>query len=317
MTTPAHKILQAGPLPPALSNLLAQACETHVLGSEADPDAFLAAHGGEFTLVVTNATAGASAALMARLPRLQAICSIGVGTDAIDLGAAKARGIVVSNTPDVLNDCVADLALGLLIDVARGLSAADRHVRRGDWLAKGPIPPGTRVSGKRLGLLGMGNIARAIARRAAGFSMDIRYHCRTPKPALAWPYEPSLLELAGWADFLVVACSGGAETRHLVSAEVLRALGPKAFLVNVARGSVIDEAAMVDALQRGGLGGAALDVFENEPQVPASLVAMDNVVLVSHIGSATRETRQAMVELVLGNVRSFLDSGHVLTEVAG
>jgi hydroxypyruvate reductase len=315
MTTPAHKILQAGPVPPALATLLPQVCETHVLANEADPAAFLAAHGGEFTVLVTNATAGASADLMSRLPRLQAICSIGVGTDAIDLDAAKGRGIAVSNTPDVLNDCVADLAMGMLIDVARGISAANRHVRRGDWPTKGPIAPRTRVSGKRLGLLGMGGIARVIARRASGFSMEIRYHSRTPKPDLSWPHEPSLVKLAEWTDFLVVACSGGPQTRHLVSAEVLRALGPKGFLVNVARGSVVDEIALVEALQTGGLAGAALDVFEDEPKVPAPLAAMDNVVLLSHIGSATQETRRAMVDLVLANVRSFLETGRLVTEV--
>ncbi len=316
MTAPAHKILQAGALPPALSVQLAQAGETHVLADATDPAAFLAAQGHEFTVVVTNATAGASDELMARLPNLQAICSIGVGLDAIDLAAAKRRGIVVSNTPDVLNDCVADLAMGMLIDVARGLSAADRRVRRGDWPALGPLTPATRVSGKRLGLLGMGRIGRAIARRASGFAMEIRYHSRTPKPDLAWRHESSLLELARWADFLVVACSGGPDTRHLVSAEVLAALGPRGFLVNVARGSVIDEAALVASLQSGALAGAALDVFENEPQVPGQLMALDNVVLLSHIGSATTETRRAMADLTLENVRSFLATGRLVTEVS-
>lgn len=315
--TPPHKILQVSPLPPATCALLTQDCDTHVLGNDADPAEFLAAHGHEFTVVVTNATTGASAELMSRLPRLQAICSVGVGLDAIDIAAARRQGVVVSNTPDVLNDCVADLAMGMLIDVARGMSAADRHVRRGDWSAKGHAALGTRVSGKRLGLLGMGNIARAIAARANGFSMDIHYHCRTPKPQLAWPYEPSLTKLAEWADFLVVACSGGPGTRHLVSAEVLRSLGPNSFLVNVARGSVVDEAALIDVLQTGRLGGAALDVFENEPHVPVQLTMMDKVVLLSHIGSATRETRRAMVDLLLANVRSFVESGRLLTQVRG
>jgi lactate dehydrogenase-like 2-hydroxyacid dehydrogenase len=315
--TALHKILQISPLPPTTGALLAQAFDTHVLGNDADPAAFLAAHGHEFTVVVTNATMGASAELMSRLPRLQAICSVGVGLDAIDIAGATRHGVVVSNTPDVLNDCVADLAMGMLIDVARAMSSADRHVRRGDWSAKGHNGLGTRVSGRRLGLLGMGNIARAIAARANGFSMDIRYHCRTPKPQLAWAYEPTLTNLAEWADFLVVACSGGAGTHHLVSAEVLRSLGPNSFLVNVARGSVVDEAAMIDLLQAGRLGGAALDVFENEPHVPVQLTMMDNVVLLPHIGSATRETRQAMVDLLLANVRSFVESGRLLTQVRG
>ena len=313
----AHRILQASYLPPGVTALLAQISGTHALGSEADPDAFLAAHGSEFSVLATNATAGASAELMARLPNLQAICSIGVGTDAIDLTAAQARGIAVSNTPGVLDDCVADLAMGLLIDVARGMSASDRHVRRGDWPVKGPGAPATRVSGKRLGLLGMGNIARAIVRRASGFAMDIRYHSRTPKADVPWPHEASLLKLAEWSDFLVVACSGGAGTRHLVSADVLRAVGAKGFLVNIARGSVVDEAALVEVLQAGQLRGAALDVFDNEPHVPEPLRTMDNVVLLSHIGSATQETRRAMVDLLLANVRSFVERGQLVTPVKG
>jgi lactate dehydrogenase-like 2-hydroxyacid dehydrogenase len=171
------------------------------------------------------------------------------------------------------------------------------------------------VSGKRLGMLGMGRIAQAIARRATGFDMDIRYHCRTPKPALPWTHEPSLNALADWADFLVVACTGGPETCHLVSTDVLRALGPNGFLVNVARGSVIDEAALVASLQSGGLAGAGLDVFENEPHVPAELMAMDNVVLLPHVASGTQETRRAMAELVLKNLGSFLTSGRLVTPV--
>lgn len=309
----AHKLLQLGPLPPPLERRLAELADTHVLGRGAEPDALLARHGGAFTVGVTNATVGASAELMDRLPRLQALCSLGVGLDAIDLDAARQRNIAVSNTPEVLNDCVADLAMGLLIDVARGLSAADRHVRRGDWATNGPPAPATRVSGKRLGLLGMGRIGQAIARRATGFSMDIRYHTRTPVPAFEWHHEASLAALAEWADFLVVACSGGPGTRHLVSADVLRALGPDGFLVNVARGTIVDQEALVSALLAHRLGGAALDVFDGEPQVPPELTRLDKVVLLPHVGSATRETRAAMIGLVLDNVRSFIDSGRLLT----
>lgn len=311
------KILQAAALPPSLEAALAQlGAIVHPLHAEPDPAAFLARRGADFTVLVTNATVGADARRMAQLPGLKAICSLGVGCDAIDLVSARERGIAVSNTPDVLSGCVADLAMGLLIDVARGMSAADRRVRRGDWARQGPPAPAARVHGKRLGLLGMGAIAEAIARRASGFSMDIRYHCRSPRPALAWRHEPSLLDLAEWADFLVVACSGGPETHHLVSARVLRALGPQAFLVNVARGSIVDEAALVEALRTGELAGAALDVFADEPQVPPQLAELDSVVLLPHIGSATRETRQAMAQLVVRNVESFLESGRLVTAVA-
>jgi lactate dehydrogenase-like 2-hydroxyacid dehydrogenase len=222
---------------------------------------------------------------------------------------------MVSNTPDVLTDCVADLAFGLLIDVARGLSAADRFVRRGDW-KRGQFPLATRVSGKRLGVLGLGRIGRAVAKRAAGFDMETRYHNRTPLADLAYGYEASLVDLARWADFLVIAAAGGAATRAMVSREVLAALGKKGYLINIARGSVVDEAALVDALVNRRIAGAALDVFADEPNVPPELFALDNVVLLPHIASATRETRQAMADLVLDNLRSYFRAGKLLTPVA-
>jgi len=311
--TGTHRILQAGPLPPPLASGLAALAPVHVLGD--DRSGLLSTRGGEFTVLVTTGTIGADAALLGALPRLQAICSLGVGYDTIDIAAAAARGIRVSNTPDVLNDCVADLAMGLMIDVMRGLSAADRHVRRGDWSAKGPPAPATRVSRKRLGLLGMGRIGQTIAKRATGFDMEIRYHARTAKPQLPWAHEPSLHQLAQWCDILMVACPGGPQTRGVVSAEVLRALGPQGYLVNIARGSVVDEAALVECLQAGGLAGAGLDVYEYEPEVPQALLALDQVVLLPHIASSTRETRGAMVELVLDNVRSFLRAGKLVTPV--
>jgi lactate dehydrogenase-like 2-hydroxyacid dehydrogenase len=287
--------------------------DVHLLESGPERAAFLARHGVEFEALVTSARMGADAALIDALPRLKAIACFGVGVDAIDLGAARRRGVVVSNTPDVLTDCVADLAFGLLIDVARGLSAADRFVRRGDW-QRTQFPLATRVSGKRLGILGLGRIGRAIAKRAGGFDMSVRYTSRRPVDA-PYGYEPSLVELAGWADFLVVACAGGAATKHLVSAAVIDALGPQGFLINISRGSVVDEKALVDALSNGRVAGAALDVFEDEPNVPAALVALDNVVLLPHIASATRETRQAMADLVLDNLRSYFGRGSLLTPV--
>ena len=310
-----HKILQAGRLAPALETRLSQAFDTTLLWQQADPADFVKTHGAEFDIVVTNASAGASAALMDSLPGLKAICSFGVGYDTIDLPAARARGVVVSNTPDVLNDCVADLAMGLLIDAARGLSAHDRFVRRGDW-RHGQAGLNTRVSGKRLGLLGLGRIGQAIARRAAGFDMDVRYHTRNVVAASTLVHEPSLLQLAGWADFLVVACAGGPSTRGLVSREVIGALRPEAFLVNVARGSVIDEPALVEALQQGRIAGAGLDVFADEPVVPDALLGLDNVVLLPHVASGTRETRQAMADLVFENVSRFAADGQLVTPIA-
>lgn len=305
-------LLQALPLLPALEQQLAASYEMHQLPA-AGPEraAFLAARGTEFEGLVTSAGGGADAALMAALPRLRVISSFGVGLEKLDLPAAAARGIAVGYTPDVLNDCVADLAFGLLLDVARRLSQADRYVRAGHWAgqagapASSPFPLGRQVSGARLGIVGLGRIGRTIARRAGGFDMDVRYHSRRPVEGAPWRHEPRLLELARWCDFLVVITAGGAETRHLIDDAVLDALGSKGYLVNVARGSVVDEAALVRALQEQRIAGAGLDVYEREPQVPPELFALDNVVLVPHIASATVQTRQAMAQRVLDNLSAY------------
>jgi len=307
-------VLQHGPLMASLEAALAEHFDLQPLWKQVDRRAFLAAHGGEFSGLVTSARFGADRALIESLPKLAVIASFGVGVDAIDLAAARERGVAVSNTPDVLTDCVADLAFGLLIDVARRLSAADRFVRRGDWL-NGQFPLATRVSGKNLGIVGLGRIGTAIARRAGGFDMSVRYHGRRIIENCPYDYEASLQALAGWADFLVIACAGGAATRHLVSREVIDALGPDGCLVNISRGSVLDESALVEALLAGRIGGAALDVFEDEPNVPPALFGLDSVVLLPHIASATRETRQAMADCVLANLRGWFDAGRLLTPV--
>ena len=309
------RVLQKGAYMPALETALAQEFDMHQLWRKADQKTFLAQHGGEFTGLATSARWGADAALIDALPNLKVISSFGVGVDTIDIAAATRRGIAVSNTPDVLNDCVADIAFGLLIDVSRGLSASDRFVRRGDW-TRGTFALQTRVSGKRLGILGLGRIGRAIAKRASGFDLEVRYHNRRRLDDVSFDYATSAAELARWADFLVIASSGGPETRHLVSAEVIEALGPAGFLINISRGSVVDEKALVDALLNRKIAGAAMDVFENEPQVPAELMTLDNVVLLPHIASGTNETRQAMADLTLANLRSFFSAGRLLTEVS-
>jgi len=249
------------------------------------------------------------------LPDLQAVCSWGVGHDTLDLRAAAERGIRVSVTPDVLDDCVADLAWALLLSAARRTAVGDRYVKTGQWRALGQFPVATRVSGKRLGILGLGRIGEAIARRGAGFDMQVRYHNRSPRPQSPYGYEASLTDLAAWADFLVVACVGGAATRHLVNTEVIRALGPQGILVNIARGSVVDQAAALAALRAGELGGAGLDVLEQEPTDAAEFAELDQVSLMPHVGSATRETRAAMAELVYDNVTEFLRGGRLLTPV--
>ncbi|MFT3721624.1 2-hydroxyacid dehydrogenase [Pseudorhodoferax sp.] len=312
MTRP--RILQMGKLLPSLEQALAAAYDVHLLAGEADPRAFLAREGASFAGVVTNAALGVDAATIAALPGLQVISSFGVGFDKVDVAAARARGIPVGYTPDVLNDCVADTAFGLVIDVARRFSAADRFLRRGSWL-QGPFPLATRVSGKRLGILGMGRIGSVIARRASGFDMQVRYHNRRPVEGSPYGYEPTLESLARWADFLVVAAAGGAGTQHLVSREILAALGPQGFLVNIARGSVVDEQALAEALESGTIAGAGLDVYADEPRVPARLIACDNAVLLPHLASGTHETRRAMADLVLENLRSFFATGKVAVAV--
>lgn len=279
-----------------------------------DVDAFWSGPAADALALVTTAPVGASEALMRRMPRIKAIACRGIGTDKIDLEAAARLGIQVSTTPDVLTDCVADLAMGLLLDAARGLSASDRFVRSGQWL-KGPFPLATRVSGKRLGILGLGQIGTAIARRAAGFSMDIRYHNRSPLKDSPYTWMDSPAKLAEWSDFLMVAVSGGSQTQGLVSDAVLEALGPKGFLINIARGSVIDEPALIRRLQEGQLAGAGLDVFTDEPRVPSELMSMDQVVLLPHVGSGTAETRRAMEDLVIENLQQFFTQGTLKTPV--
>ncbi|WP_374315357.1 2-hydroxyacid dehydrogenase [Aquabacterium sp.] len=292
---------------PGLLEELARHVELCLLNQAPDPQAFLAEHGARFLGLVTSSASGLPASVLAALPGLQVISNFGVGIDHLDLTEIRRRGITVGYTPDVLNDCVADLAVGLMIDVARGISAADRFVRAGQWGGPQRFGLGTRVSGKRVGMIGMGRIGRVIARRMQGFDVDIRYHSRHAASDVPYAHEPDLLTLAAWSDFLVVIVPGDASTRHLVSRAVLRALGPQGYLVNVARGSVVDEAALLAALQQGELRGAALDVFEHEPHVSRGLQNLNQVVLLPHIGSGTHETRQAMADLVVANLRAFFE----------
>ncbi|WP_375460102.1 2-hydroxyacid dehydrogenase [uncultured Enterovirga sp.] len=308
------RVLQLGPIGPQADGPLADAFAAVRLW-EQDP-AWLDAHAAEVEVVATTARRGCDGALIARLPSLRAICSWGVGYDTIDVAAATARGIQVSYTPDVLDDCVADLAWTLLLAVARQVVVADRYVRDGRWTELGGFPLSTRVSGKRLGILGLGRIGRAIALRGTGFAMQVRYHGRQARPDAPYGFEPSLEELARWSDILVVSCQGGPETRHLVDAPVLEALGPAGILVNIARGSVVDQDALIRSLETGRLGGAGLDVLEGEPGAPLALRQSDRVVLTPHVGSATADTRAAMETLVVDNVRAFLSTGRVLTPVA-
>ncbi|HEY9279671.1 MAG TPA: 2-hydroxyacid dehydrogenase [Eoetvoesiella sp.] len=316
MTQQKPSLLQLLPffVLPEAEERLARDFNVIQLWEEPDPDAAILAHQDSITVLVTSAMTPTPASLIDRLPNLRAICSNGVGYDAIDVKHAQQKGIQVSNTPDVLNDCVADLAWGLILTSARGLGRAERHVRANQW-GTAQLPLGSKVTGKKLGIVGLGRVGLAIAERAAGFRMDVRYHNRRARTDTSWTYESSLAGLARWADFLVIATVGGASTRHLIDQSILEALGPRGILINIARGSVVDEAALVNMLENGRLGGAGLDVFEDEPNVPDALKNLDNVVILPHIASATIETRQAMASLVLDNVDAFSKTGRVITPV--
>jgi lactate dehydrogenase-like 2-hydroxyacid dehydrogenase len=249
-----------------------------------------------------------------RFPRLEIVCSFGVGYDHIDAGALSARGVVVTHTPDVLTGEVADLGLGLLIATVRQLPQVDRYLRAGKWLER-PYPLTTTLRGRKIGILGLGRIGKAIARRLEACDLEIEYHGRKAQPDVAYRHHPTLLGLAQSCDVLMVVASGGAETRHMVNQQVLEALGPDGILINVGRGSVVDEAALVRALQEGKILSAGLDVFEDEPRVPAELVAMEHVVLLPHVGSASVHTRNAMGQLVVDNLVSWFAGQGALTPV--
>lgn len=254
------------------------------------------------------------AALMDALPRLEIIANFGVGVDQIDLDAAKARGIVVTNTANALNDCVADCAMALVLNTLRKFPQADRYVRAGRWKSDGTYPFTTSLGGKTLGILGLGRIGEEIAARALAFKMNVRYHNRNKKD-VPYAYDPDPVTLAKNSDVLLAITPGGAGTDKLVNAAVLDALGPQGYLVNVARGSVVDQAVLLKYLQQNRIAGAGLDVFEQEPEVPPEFFALDNVVLLPHMASASNETRTAMGALQIENILLHLEGRPVKTPV--
>lgn len=308
-------ILVVGRLEPSLEQQLASAHAPLRLPAAPQQAEFLHQHAEAVTVIVCGGRPGVDAALIEALPQLRAIVNYGAGVDAIDLDAARTRGIGVSNTPDVLNDTVADTALGLILDTMRGFAAADRYVRAGRWVTEGPFPYTRDLSGSRVGILGLGRIGAAIATRLLGFACAIAYHNRHEIPDSPYRYAASPVELAASVDVLVVATAGGPDSVHLVNRDVLEALGPQGYLVNIARGSVIDQDALIDVLASGGLAGAGLDVYADEPDVPAALRELDNVVLLPHMGSATGRTRTAMATLAMRNLEEFLASGQLVTAV--
>lgn len=286
----------------------------HPLWRAADPFAFLSPIADRVRGFASFTSYPVTAGLIAALPRLEIIAAMSVGTDHIDLAAAKARGIRVTNAPDVLTDCVADIGMALVLAVARRIVVADRFVRDGRWL-EGNFPLATKVGGATMGIVGLGRIGRAVAARAAAFGMQLIYFGRHRQADVAYPFFDDLVAMARASDYLMLTCPGGPETHHLVNAAVLEALGPEGVLINIARGTVVDEAALVAALEGGRLGGAGLDVYANEPRVPASLLAREDVVLLPHLASATHATRAAMGQLMIDNLKAHFAGQPLLTPV--
>jgi lactate dehydrogenase-like 2-hydroxyacid dehydrogenase len=285
------------------------------LWEAADKEAVLASCADNVRAIATRGDLGASKALIDCLPRLEFIGCFGVGTDGIDRSATRPRGIKIANTPDVLTEDVADLAIGLMLAVARKIVSGDGFTRDGSW-AKGSLELVTRVNGKRLGIIGLGRIGKAIARRAEAFNMSVSYFGRHAQSEVSFRYFNSLTDLAGNSDFLVAIVPGGAETNGLINAEVFKALGPNGYFINVARGSVVDEAALLAALEQNIIKGAGLDVFANEPHIDPRFAKLDNVVLHPHHGSGTVETRKAMGQLVRDNLAAHFAGRPLLTEIA-
>jgi lactate dehydrogenase-like 2-hydroxyacid dehydrogenase len=308
-------VLAVGPMMPPVMEALERAFTAHKLYEAEDPDRLLAEVGPLVRGAASTAFRSMDAALQDRLPKLEIISHFGVGYDSVDVRHAKSRGIIVTNTPDVLNDDVANMAVALLLAATRNLVAYDRYVRKGRWEREGDPPLTRSIRDKEIGLVGMGRIGRAIAEKLEAFGCRIAFHSRRPRTDVPYRHYDDLRALARDSMALIVITPGGAQTRRLIDRAVMDALGPEGVLINVARGSVVDEAALVAALREGRLGGAALDVFEDEPRVPEALFSMDNVVLQPHQGSATVETRRAMGDLVVQNLEAHFAGRPALTPV--
>jgi hydroxypyruvate reductase len=287
---------------------------THLLSDAADRNAFLKQHAPAVRGLATFGPMPVDAKLMDALPKLEIISNFGVGVDAINLDDARQRKIIVTNTPEVLNDCVADTALALVMNTLRKLPQSEAYLRAGHWASRGPYPLTTSLGGKTLGILGLGRIGEAIARRAIACGMKIRYHNRNKKD-VPYPYDPDPVTLAKNSDVLLVVTPASAETNRMVGAKILDALGPQGYLINIARGSIVDEPVLLRYLQEKKIAGAGLDVFVDEPRVPPQFFTLDNAVLFPHVGSATVETRKAMGDLQIENLRRHFAGKPVLTRV--
>lgn len=306
-------ILVLAPLPDFLMNPLRAAHECHDYFRAEDKEALLNEVGATIRGIAMSGGTVAPVALLERLPKLEIISVFGVGYDGVPVDWCREHGIRVTNTPDVLTEDVADTASALVLMTSRRLILANRFLHAGSW-RQGPFPLAHALHGKLAGIVGLGRIGKAIAHRLEAHGMRIAYHGRT-RQEVGWDYFESLAGMARVADFLIVACPGGAATKHLINADILEALGPEGALINIARGSVVDEEALIAALQKGTIRGAGLDVFEKEPQVPEALMQCENAVLLPHLGSGTHETRHAMAALVVDNLAAHFRGAELLTPV--
>ena len=286
------------------------------LWRENDPEAVLQSRKKDIVAIASAYFVPVARHLIEALPNLEIIAQFAVGTDNIDLQAAKERGIAVTNTPDILTDDTADIAVSLLLAVTRRICEGDMYVRLDRWRLNNPLPLGRTPKGKTAGIVGMGRIGQAIAARLVPFGLNVVYHGPREKEGISYPYYSDLKAMAEASDYLILSCPGGASTRHLVHEPILEALGPEGYLINVARGSVVHEEHLVKALTDRTIAGAGLDVYAAEPAVPKELVKMDNVVLLPHIGSATMETRTAMGRLVVQNLLAHFRGNPLLTPVS-
>jgi len=313
---PDFPLLMPAPLTPFLADELSKRFTLYKLWEAADQKAKIAEVKDQVRGLISGGIARftVDADFIAQFPNVELIAHMGVGYDRVDAAYAGKRNIIVTNTPDVLNDDVADMAMALLLDAVREMRQCEAFLRAGDWL-EGTFPLTATLRNRTMGIVGLGRIGKAIAHRAEAFGLKIAYHGRTKQADVAYPYYATPAALAAACDILMIVAPGGAQTRHMINRDVLEALGPDGILINVARGTLVDETALIDALRERRILAAGLDVFEQEPKVPEALMAMDNAVLIPHMGSATHYTRQAMAQLVVDNVVSWTSGKGPLTPV--
>jgi lactate dehydrogenase-like 2-hydroxyacid dehydrogenase len=316
MVADKKQVLLLGPLKPVVVNGLEAACTLHKVAAEKDRDAFVAAHGDVRAIACSATTERVPGELMARFPKLQIVSSFGVGYDHMDVKWAAEHGVILTNTPNVLTEEVADTALGLLLCTVRELPQAERYLRAGKWHEKDYPLTKASLRNRTVGLVGMGAIGQAIAHRLDAMQVPVVYHTRQPRRELPYRHYPNLVGMARDVDILLAIVPGGAATRNMINAEVLDALGPDGILINMARGSVVDEPALIKALKEKRIMSAGLDVYAKEPDVPQELMAMGNVVLFPHLGSASVFTRERMDQLIVDNIVAWAAGKPPLTPVA-